>query len=122
MFLSEPGVGEEVLVVFRVKSPWVDVVNGVGVSVGVVGIPVLVGDGLAVVGAVYECGGGFNSEDLAFVRDISPGHHGSSEGNPFHGKDLGVGVLCDSPKVVEFVNDIAGVVFHGGLDNASSHV
>eukprot|EP00972_Heterocapsa_arctica_P000445 64277-Heterocapsa_arctica.AAC.1 len=84
MFLGEPSVGEEVLVVFRVRSPWVDVVSGVGVSVGVVRIPVLscggvllgsVRDGLVVVGAVYECSGGFNSKGLAFIWDVPPGHH-----------------------------------------------
>ena len=59
---------------------------------------------------------------MAFVGDVPPCHHGSSKGDPFHGEGLGVGELSGCPQVVELIDNVVRVVFHGNLDEAGSHV
>eukprot|EP00972_Heterocapsa_arctica_P009510 1401394-Heterocapsa_arctica.AAC.1 len=104
--------------VFRVKTPWVDVVSRVGASVEVVGVIMMSyggvllsmwSDDMVVEGRAYGGGGGFDPENLAFVRDVPPRHHGFSESDPFHSEDLGVDDLGGGPEVVELVDDVMGV-------------
>eukprot|EP00972_Heterocapsa_arctica_P037812 5567162-Heterocapsa_arctica.AAC.1 len=45
------------------------------------------GGGLVILVAVDEGGGSFDPEDLAFIGNVSPGHHGSGEDSPFHDED-----------------------------------
>eukprot|EP00972_Heterocapsa_arctica_P011049 1618638-Heterocapsa_arctica.AAC.1 len=63
---------------FRVETPWVDVVSRVGASVEVVRVVAVSyggvllsmgGDDLVVGGRVYGGGGGFDPEDLTFIGD-----------------------------------------------------
>eukprot|EP00972_Heterocapsa_arctica_P102289 15071836-Heterocapsa_arctica.AAC.1 len=71
---------------FRVETPWVDVVSRVGASVEVVGVVTVSyggvllsmgGDDLVVGGRVYGGVVGFDPKDLAFIGDVPPRHHGS---------------------------------------------